>query len=108
MGSNPIARALLKSAERPRRRSQVERQRSAKPRSRVQIPSSPLRKWAGSELLSAICLWRAWGGGGMADAADLKSAGVIPRVGSNPTRPIGQSLSLVGEALLFPKVMFES
>ncbi len=26
-------------------------------------------------------------GGGMADAADLKSAGVTPRVGSNPTRP---------------------
>ena len=26
-------------------------------------------------------------GGGMADAADLKSAGVKPRVGSNPTRP---------------------
>jgi hypothetical protein len=28
-----------------------------------------------------------WGGGETADAADLKSAGVIPRVGSNPTRP---------------------
>ena len=27
------------------------------------------------------------GGGETADAADLKSAGVIPRVGSNPTRP---------------------
>ncbi len=30
---------------------------------------------------------RLWGGGETADAADLKSAGVIPRVGSNPTRP---------------------
>jgi hypothetical protein len=28
-----------------------------------------------------------WGGGEMADAADLKSAGVNLRVGSNPTRP---------------------
>ena len=50
VGSNPIARSGLH-----RRRSQVERQRSAKPRSRVQIPSSPLCKWAGSELLSAVC-----------------------------------------------------
>lgn len=28
-----------------------------------------------------------WGGGEMADAADLKSAGVKLRVGSTPTRP---------------------
>jgi hypothetical protein len=28
-----------------------------------------------------------WGGGEMADAADLKSAGGILRVGSTPTRP---------------------
>jgi hypothetical protein len=28
------------------------------------------------------------GGGETVDAADLKSAGVVPRVGSNPTRPI--------------------
>ena len=27
------------------------------------------------------------GGGGMADAADLKSVGLITRVGSTPTRP---------------------
>ena len=58
VGSNPIARFLFKLAEGPRRRSQVERQRSAKPPSRVQIPSSPLRKWAGSKLLSAVCLCR--------------------------------------------------
>jgi hypothetical protein len=58
VGSNPIARSLFKSAEGPRRRSQVERQRSAKPRSRVQIPSSPLCKWAGSKVLSAVCLCR--------------------------------------------------
>jgi hypothetical protein len=58
VGSNPIARSFIKSAEGPRRRSQVERQRSAKPPSRVQIPSSPLRKWAGSKLLSAVCLCR--------------------------------------------------
>ena len=59
VGSNPIARSLFKSAEGPRRRSQVERQRSAKPPSRVQIPSSPLCKWAGSIMvLSAVCLCR--------------------------------------------------
>ncbi len=34
-----------------------------------------------------ILSMKVWGGGETADAADLKSAGVIPRVGSNPTRP---------------------
>ncbi len=38
----------------------------------------------------------------MADAADLKSAGVVPRVGSNPTRPIGPSLSKYWGGFVIP------
>jgi hypothetical protein len=37
-----------------------------------------------------------------------KSAGVIPRVGSNPTRPICSSPSFRGRALLFLKVMLQN
>ena len=85
VGSNPIARFLLK-----RRRSQVERQRSAKPRARVQIPSSPLGQ-SGWQHYAASHLLSLWGGGETADAADLKSAGGRPHVGSNPTRPTALS-----------------
>lgn len=46
------------------------------------------RKEAFSRWFDTICTLLSRGGGEMVDTADLKSAEVIPRVGSNPTRPI--------------------
>ena len=71
MGSNPIARSVFW-----RRRSQVARQRSAKPRFTGSNPVVASVGW-----LVAGCyqpFFVLWGGGGTADAADLKSAGVTP------------------------------
>jgi hypothetical protein len=101
VGSNPIARSVL-----TRRRSQVERQRSAKPRSRVQIPSSPLVSETDRLIAEAISrlLW-SWGGGGTADAADLNFAGSEIPCGfkSHPPHQCGPFRT--GRAFSFPNVM---